>query len=88
MNEETLREMIIQTISDKSNVAITDHNINFLSNTYGISVVELFYIIDSLEIQLETPLFGLFEESDHNILTVSNLSQHIIQIMNYKQPIM
>lgn len=88
MDQEYLRKLIIQTIYEKSDVEVTDYNINLLSNTYAISVVELLYIIESLETQLQLPLFRLFEENDYVIFTVTNLSQHIIQLINSEQLVM
>jgi|GEM_PF-3852607 len=88
MDQENIKKIIVQTIYEKSKVEVTDHHINLLSNTYGISPVELLYIMDSLEDQLETPLFGLFEANNHDILTVSNLSRHITHLLESKQPVM
>ncbi|AWB43448.1 hypothetical protein DCC85_03890 [Paenibacillus sp. CAA11] len=88
MDQENLKNIIVQTIYEITNVEVTDHHINLLSNTYGISPVDLLYIIDSLEAQVDTPLFGLFEKNDHGVVTVSNLSQHIYQLLHSKQPIL
>lgn len=84
MNKENIVDIILEVI--KKNIGVDNININenLFSNKYKIVPLDMIYIIEDLEKNLNKSITSIFENSNKNIMTVNNLGLAIASLIENK----